>query len=133
MKVLLDCNVLISAGLGSSQCRDVIRHAFKSHELIVSEPIVAEYLMVARRPKFDRRRRSFLRLVQLIGRSADLVVPVSSPFRATDPDDQIYLDAAFAAEVDIFVTGNIADFPARECGKTRIVTPREFLSDIRFK
>lgn len=91
-----------------------------------------KYLIVARRPKLDRRRRSILRLVQLIGRSADLVVPVSSPFRATDPDDQIYLDAAFAAEVDVFVTGNIADFPNTECGKTLILTPREFLTDTRF-
>ncbi len=47
------------------------------------------------------------------------------PLRASDPDDNIFLECAEAAEAQYVVTGNQADFPEVWAG-ARIVTPRQF-------
>jgi predicted nucleic acid-binding protein len=60
MRVVLDCNVLISAGLNPGICRTVLHEVLESHQCILSAQILQEYVTVAgvnaspgpRRPSF---------------------------------------------------------------------------------
>lgn len=56
MKVVIDCNVLISAGLTAGTCRAVIQTALAHCQIVMSPDILAEYQDVVSRPKFVRVR-----------------------------------------------------------------------------
>ena len=50
MKVVLDCNVLISAEQSDGTCREVIDRVVRHHQIILSAPILSEYIAVADGP-----------------------------------------------------------------------------------
>jgi uncharacterized protein len=127
MKVVLDCNVLISAGLNAGTCRDVFTAVILSHQCILSKEILAEYVTVARRKRFAKAATSLFDLIRLVSQNAIFVTPPAAPVRLPDPKDQIYLDAAIAAGADVLVTGNKKHFPDAVYQGVKIVSPREFL------
>ena len=49
MKVVIDCNVLVSAARTRGVCGDVVVEAVRHHEVVLSAPIVDEYRTVAGR------------------------------------------------------------------------------------
>ena len=49
MKVVIDCNVLVSAARSGGVCGRVIVEAVRRHEVVLSDPIVDEYEMIAGR------------------------------------------------------------------------------------
>ena len=49
MRIVLDCNVLVSAARIDGTCRKVIDRAVRRHEIVLSEPILSEYEAVAGR------------------------------------------------------------------------------------
>ena len=51
MKVVLDCNVLVSAGQTDVTYRKVIDRVVRSHQIILSTPILSEYIAVTGRPR----------------------------------------------------------------------------------
>ena len=51
MKVVIDCNILVSAARIDGVCRKVIDRVVRQHEIVLSEPILTEYETVAERPK----------------------------------------------------------------------------------
>ena len=51
MKVVLDCNVLISVAQTDGACRKVIDRVVRHHQIILSAPILSEYVAVATRPR----------------------------------------------------------------------------------
>jgi uncharacterized protein len=57
------------------------------------------------------------------------VRPTETIRACSDPDDDIFLECATAAQADYLVTGNVRHFPS-PWTKTRIVTPRLFLDVI---
>lgn len=52
MRIVIDCNVLVSAALTDGVCRLAIAEAIGNHEIFLSEEILDEYREVADRPKF---------------------------------------------------------------------------------
>ena len=56
MRVVIDCNILISAGLTAGTCRSVIQSALAHCQIVMSPDILAEYMDVVSRPKFARVR-----------------------------------------------------------------------------
>jgi uncharacterized protein len=128
MKVVLDCNVLISAGLNTGTCRDVFAAIIHSHQCILSKDILGEYVSVARRKHFAKAAANLLDLIRLVSQNAIFVTPPASPIRLPDPKDQIYLDAALAAKADVLVTGNKKHFPEAAYQGVQVVSPREFLA-----
>lgn len=127
MRVVLDCNVLISAGLNPGICRTVLHEVLESHQCILSAEILREYVTVARRKRFARAEEILISLIQVVGRNAAFVAPQSSALRLLDPKDQAYLDAALAAKAAVLITGNKKHFPDSAYQGVRIVSPREFL------
>ena len=127
MKVVLDCNVLISAGLNAGTCRTVLSDVVGAHQLILSQAILQEYVTVARRPRFAVAGNTLIGLIKAVSGNAVLVDPDPASVRLPDPKDQFYLDAAIAAGADVLITGNKKHFPEAAYYGVQIVSPREFL------
>lgn len=127
MKVVLDCNVLISAGLSEGTCRTVLSDVVQAHRLILSPAILHEYITVARRPRFAVAADTLIGLIKAASSEAVVVDPNPVRVRLPDPNDRIYLDAAIAAGADVLITGNNKHFPAAAYCGVQIVSPREFL------
>lgn len=129
LRLVIDTNVLVSATLKPAGLqRTVFLIAIsKPARLYVSHPILEEYNEVLARPELRIRKGLRLQLLQLIKNHGHTVVPTRRLEVTTDPDDSIFLECADVARADYFVTGNQKHFP-RFWKKTKIVTPREFVS-----
>jgi putative PIN family toxin of toxin-antitoxin system len=128
IRVVIYTNVIISAMLRSGGLPEAVfnRAIDGAVHLFISEPVLAEYEEVLRRPRFAFAPDKITGAIRKVRAAASLVTPQSQVTAALDPDDNLFLECAEAAEAHFLVTGNIKDFPSTWMG-TRIVTPRQFL------
>lgn len=126
---MLDCNVLVAAARNDGTCRRVVLEAVRHHDIVVSAPILEEYLDVGSRPKHQSYHETMVALTALLEQVASMVEPVPTRFGLADPDDEAYLATAVAGRAEILVTGNAKDFPGPSDHGVRIVSPRTFLQD----
>jgi putative PIN family toxin of toxin-antitoxin system len=133
MIVIIDCNVIVSAGLKDGFVRQAMRKIIEKHQIVISAEILDEYESVARYPKFDlSTSMHILETIESVESCAKFVEPHSCNFTSPDPTDIIYLEAAVISNADYIITGNMKHFPAKQYGKAQVVTIREF-SDLFFR
>ena len=107
MKIVVDCNVMISAGITDGICAQVVQSVISSHTWIMSLPILEEYEEVCRRPRFQKDQPRLSALLACIMSVASLVDdPKKLSLDLPDQDDVIYLETAYAGSADILITGN---------------------------
>lgn len=131
IRVVLDTNIVVSAMLRSVGMPSAVFSIAvdRKVQLYLSEPILAEYEEVLRRPRLAIDPAQVTTALAQI-RAAGLLVTNTIPITAAnDPDDNIFLECAQSAEAHYLVTGNIKDFPS-VWQTTRIVTARQFLEVI---
>ncbi len=129
MKIVIDCNIIVSAAITDGTCRKAILQALINHQIFISEEILLEIKQVIERPKFQKYYTILLELTELISNCAELVkIDKIKNFGLIDADDEIYLKAATVAKCDYLITGSIKDFGQQKFGKTKIVTAQEFLT-----
>ena len=58
MRVLIDCNIIVSAAISGGVCLRVIAEARDNHTILVSEEIFAEYRRVAGYSKFSETNKT---------------------------------------------------------------------------
>ena len=129
LRLVIDTNVLVSAAIKPAGLqRTVFLIAIsKPARLYVSQAILEEYSEVLARPELRIRKGLRFQLLQLIKNHGHTVVPTRRLEATTDPADNIFLECSDAARADYLVTGNPKHFP-RFWKKTKVVTPREFVS-----
>lgn len=130
MRLVIDCNVFVSAALGSDVCQQVIGQAFLRHNIYYSEGILKEIKTTFAKRKFDKIRRESNALIEQFMIAGIQVNPKDSIDLLPDPDDEIYLNTALHVGADAIITGNTKHFPRENCGSIRILTPREFLENL---
>ena len=126
MRVVIDCNVLVSAARTRGVCGRVVMDALRRHEVVLADGIVREYLDVAVRARHAPYREGLLRIVAELERAAVFVEPAHTVFGLRDPDDEVYLQTAAAADAAL-VTGNRRNFAAPRYGAVDVFSPRQFL------
>lgn len=127
MRLVLDCNVLVAAARTDGTCRRVLLSALRLHEIVVAEPILAEYRDVAARPKQRAVAAVLAALIDHLEAVGIMVDPVAGRFSLADPDDEAYLATAVAGRAEVLVTGNARDFVASPTHSINILSPRAFL------
>jgi putative PIN family toxin of toxin-antitoxin system len=129
LRLVIDTNVLISAAIKPAGLqRTVLLLAItKPARLYVSRPILDEYSEVLARPELRIRKGLRQQLLQLIKNRCYTMAPTRRLEVTSDPDDNIFVECADAARADYLVTGNQKHFP-RFWKKTKVITPREFIS-----
>jgi len=127
MKIVLDCNVLVAAGIKDGTCAACLREIVHNHQVFVSSPIIEEYQAVIARPKFKKSYSTLVQLVEIVSDISKWISPSPCSFQLPDSDDIIYLETALEAKADILITGNKKHFPNSTYDKVRILNPKEFL------
>jgi uncharacterized protein len=107
MRVVIDTNVFISAVLGGRVGIILDEWKAKKFTLIVSEPIVHEYLDVIRRPKFKISPREIATIIDYLFKNAEFVTPLEAiAIIKSDPSDNKFLEAAWQGKADYVVSGD---------------------------
>jgi len=111
MRVVLDTNLIISGSLWHgppAQLIDLARDG--AIEIFTSAAILSELAATLSRAKFEKRiAAAAFSLPQLLSRYADLctlVEPSALPRLAPDPDDDVVIATAIAAQADFLITGD---------------------------
>lgn len=130
MKVVLDTNVLISGVISTGITHDVVVAGFHgTYQLIVSEETLTEFEDTLQKypDKFNMSQTDIRTEVDTIRLFADFVNPEENlTVVEDDPDDDKFLEAAVAGDVDYLVSG---DSHLLDLGSFRdidIVDPRTF-------
>ena len=126
MRVVIDCNVLVSAARSGGVCGQVIVEAIRDHQVVVSEAIVWEYGVIAGRLAHAPYRDGLLAIIAQLERVATVVEPADTVFGLNDPDDEVYLATAMAGGA-VLITGNRRDFTKPRYGPVEVVSPRAFV------
>ena len=130
-KVVVDTNVLISAFIGKSFPRYIIRELFLENKitLIVSHEIMLEYEGVSSRKKFQRYA-NFSELarmtIEAIKSNAVLWHPKIKLSFLKDLSDNKFLETAIDAQADFLITGNSNDFPFGKLDTVEIISPENY-------
>lgn len=131
LRVVFDTNVVVSALLVEEGLPALLLDLAVSRkiQLFYSPTLMAEYEAVLRREKFQLPREMIRKTLSEIRRSCIEVCPrVTVTVIDRDPADNRVLEAGQASEADYIITGNRRHFPFEMFGKTRIVSPREFIT-----
>ena len=130
MRVVIDTNVLVSGLLSPhGPAAEIIRMtAAGAIELLYDARIISEYREVLFRPKFSFEKSSVDILMEFIEHYGIPVAAMPLSTHLPDPDDEPFLEVAISGKAECLITGNITHYPARSTRKTRIFTPRRFMS-----
>jgi putative PIN family toxin of toxin-antitoxin system len=132
MRVVIDCNVLISAGISKGgTCGKVLEEVIRHHEWYFSHPTLQEFLSVIQYPHLKRYKRKLKALEKAYREAAIEIKPDPTPIDLPDPDDAVYLQTAATARADVVITGNKKHFPPNEYRGILILSPSEFLDSIQ--
>ena len=130
VRVVVDTNVLVSALVGHGKPKMLVLRLFETHSLVLSNKMLAELMDVLSREKFKEVKSSKVgSFVSLLARGSKLVNPSSiSRVVPEDPDDDLVLATAHAADADYVVTGDRHLLALKEFRGTRIVRVSEMLA-----
>jgi putative PIN family toxin of toxin-antitoxin system len=131
LKVVIDCNVWVSALLGSGTPRK-ITDLFESaaFDVVYSAELLDELVDVLNRPKFKQRitERQIEQLMDSFQYKA-VFIELENNIAAVsrDPDDDPYLACAKKGDCDFLITGDEDLLVLAVYGRTKIVTPAYFV------
>lgn len=127
-RVLVDTNVIVSALLfPNSVPAEALSHVLLHQHLVLADQVLEELHQV-----IARKRPDLLPALDalLAGIPFETASPAPSAMKIADIDDQLILDAAVAADVDVILTGD-QHFLSLGLVRPAVVTPREYLDSLR--
>jgi putative PIN family toxin of toxin-antitoxin system len=130
VKVVFDTNVVASASFWRGAPFDCLT-AWAQGRCVaaVSSNLLAEYHETVQELRLDYPGHKCVEWVEALTESAELVFPVERAAGATpDPDDEMILECALAAEAEFIVSGDKKHLLAlRQFEGIPIVSPADFL------
>lgn len=133
MRVYLDTNVIVSAFTTRGLSSDVFRIILAEHTLILSG-IVLEELQSVLREKIKLPLSQVKEITDYLSRFEIISdFEINESIKLRDSSDIPVLSAALSGNIDFLVTGDKDLLAVSEKYGLKIVTPREFLTQIRSK
>jgi putative PIN family toxin of toxin-antitoxin system len=127
MRIFFDTNVLVSALTTHGVCAELLRIVIKSHELILSEQVLAELQRILR-DRFDATAQEVRAALELLSEFHVQMNSVKLPdMKVRDPDDLVILSSAIDANVDVLVTGDKDLLSLASRSPIKIVSPRSLM------
>jgi putative PIN family toxin of toxin-antitoxin system len=134
VRVVFDTNVVASASFWRGAPFECLAAWAQGRCVaVVSAALLAEYHETIDELRLDYPDRKCVAWAEVLTESAELVFPVERASGATaDPDDEMILECALAAEADFIVSGDKKHLlMLREFQGIPIVSPAEFLRKIK--
>jgi putative PIN family toxin of toxin-antitoxin system len=126
VKIVCDTNVLIAGLVADGLCRDIVKRRLPALELFSSKPLVDE-LADKLKEKFGIEPEK-LPLLIAYQEKISMVEPQRLSKRiCRDPDDDLVLATAVAAEADVILTGDDDLLVLKTFQEIRILSPRQFV------
>lgn len=126
MRIIVDTNIFISAGVSKGIAHKVFIEVITAHTPLLTEDIIHEYAEVMKRKKFKKYFDTLKVLIEILLESGEAIIPSSKKFFIPDKDDEIFLQAMEGGNADILITVNGKDFISSHTKNLAILTPREF-------
>jgi putative PIN family toxin of toxin-antitoxin system len=125
---VIDTNVLVSALIHDGKPRKLILELLNRHTVILSRQMLAELAEVAARDKFHVTSSQVERFLSIMVKMAK-IVPDNALFKevASDPDDDVVINAAYTGKADYIVTGDKHLLTLNNFKTTKIVTVNQML------
>jgi|SRR5271157_531826 len=139
LRVVIDTNVFVSSLISKKGAPAVLTQAWSEHlfDLVTSEAMIAEVKRVLSEHRlkqaFNISNENIARLVELL-RKNSILVPGSAAVAGTipsDPSDEMFLAAALDGNADVIVSGDKDLLEIESFRGIAIMTPRQFLDQIR--
>ena len=130
MRAVFDTNVVASASFWRGAPFDCLAAWARGRcEAAVSPALLAEYHETTEELRADYPDRAFVPWAETLAESAALVFPTERASGAvSDPDDEMVLECALAAEADFIVSGDKRHLlPLKEFRGIPIASPADFL------
>ncbi|MBY0434742.1 MAG: putative toxin-antitoxin system toxin component, PIN family [Cyclobacteriaceae bacterium] len=131
MRVVIDCNVLISAALSKNgTAAKAIRVAEDFHQIILSENTLREFSDTILKTKFDKYFRPVdvrFAIVSRYSNKCELIEPFHRVAICRDPKDDMYLELALSGKADCIITGDPDLWALHPFENIPIISPAEFL------
>lgn len=129
MKVVLDTNVIVSGFLKPRSIPARILRLVLQGDLniVCNEHILAEYLEVLKRPKFELDLKRIEPILAFFRSRGIYASALPHSLNLPHHDDEPFLEAAISAGADALVTGNIRHFPQKDCMGVIVLPPAEFV------
>jgi putative PIN family toxin of toxin-antitoxin system len=134
VKVVFDTNVVASASFWRGVPFDCLAAWAQGRcEAVVSPALLAEYHEIIGELRLEYPDRAFVKWADALTESAALVFPTDRATRATpDPDDEMILECALAAEADFIASGDKRHLLSlRQFRGIPIVSPADFLRRLK--
>jgi len=132
MRIVCDTNVLLSAYLFRSGSLSWLREAIDARHLtlIFDRHTMAELLRVLAYDKFALTKSERERVLLRVMLHADAHAPVKPPAKrgvpqCRDPDDQMFIDLAYATRADALVSGDKDLTALAMASRVPILTPQQ--------
>ena len=126
MKVFLDTNVLASAAATRGLCADILREVLASHELFISDQVLAELRRVLRL-KFGVSQDLIDDFIWLLEQDSVPAQPAQLPrIELRDRNDLAIVGAAITAGVEVLITGDKELLDLDRIVHLEILSPRQF-------
>ena len=134
-RIIIDTNIWISSLIGRQlvHLREIL--SYPSIELIVTERLLQEVLLVARRPKFARyfHEEDIEELEEWMEQNMTNVTLGEIPARCRDPKDDYLLELAIQAKAIYLVSGDSDLLDIGTIGDCRIMTVQQFEKEVLSK
>lgn len=135
MRVIIDTNIWISSLIGRQlvYLREML--SYPSIELIVTERLLQEVLLVARRPKFARyfHEEDIEELKEWMEQNMTNVPLGEIPPRCRDPKDDYLLELAVQAKAIYLVSGDSDLLEIGTISDCKIMTVQQFEKEVLSK
>ena len=133
MKVVFDTNVVVSASFWRGAPFDCLAAWAQGRlEAVVSPAILAEYHETSEELRQEYSKHRYVAWTEALTDAATLVFPIERASGATpDPHDEMILECALAAEVDVIVSGDKKHLlPLKRFRGIPILSPADFLRSL---
>lgn len=113
-------------------CGEIMRIVTSGNlTLCVDSRILVEYEDVLQRPRFKIEKKLISVLMEYIESTSEFYSAMPLYKSLPDPDDNQFLEVALSANADYLVTGNLKHFPPNIRYDMMVLSPREFLDNVR--
>ena len=129
MRAVLDTNVLISGVISTGVAHDVVVAGFEGeYQIVASVATLSEFRQTLQKypDKFGMSDDAIKEEVETVRYFAEFVQPDESVTVVDDPDDNKFLEAAIAGDVEYVVSGDSHLQDIEQYRGIEIVDPRSF-------